>query len=216
MAIIKIDKVAKYFTPTFPFKKIVALEDINLEVKKGDFFTIVGSNGAGKSTLLKLIMGLLKLTTGKIAILDGQITDREVREKIGFLSENARFYPFLTGKEVLSFFSKLFSRRDRIEDRIDNLLSAFKLDKHPGLKVGAYSKGMTQRLGLAQALLNDPELVILDEPLGGLDPDGRELILAVLKEQHEAGKTILCATHFLKEFKGLSEQTISLCNGRIE
>ncbi|MDB5294926.1 MAG: yxlF 4, partial [Phycisphaerales bacterium] len=198
--------------------KVRALEDLNLTIKKGEVFGLLGPNGSGKSTTIKLLLGLIFSTQGKGWVLGHPAGSTEINEKIGFLPEESYLYKFLSGEETLQFYGKLFKiPKDELKRRVPALLDTVGLDsKARKRKLREYSKGMARRIGLAQALINDPELILLDEPTTGLDPIGtremKDLILS-LKQQ---GKTVLLCSHLLADVQDVCDRITILFRGRMQ
>ncbi|MDD3804028.1 MAG: ABC transporter ATP-binding protein, partial [bacterium] len=173
--LITLNNIKKTYRMQFPFKKVEAVKGVSFSVEKNQVFGLLGPNGAGKSTTLKMMMGIIGPSEGEIEIMGGRINNKTIRSKIGFLPENPSFYPFLTAYETLDFIAGLFNiKKDARQDRIKTLIGLVGLTDAMSNPVGTFSKGMVQRLGMAQALINDPAIVILDEPMSGLDPIGRK------------------------------------------
>jgi ABC-2 type transport system ATP-binding protein len=193
-----------------------ALSGLDLTVEKGEIFGYLGPNGAGKTTTLKILAGLLTQTSGTAKIFGCDVANCEVRNCIGFLPEDPNFYEYLTARETLRFVADLFSmRRSAIKKRIEECLDSVGLAYAADTVVGDFSRGMRQRLGLAQALLNDPDLLLLDEPLSGLDPVGRAQIRDVILEQAEKGKTVLFSSHVLPDVEAICSRVGILGDGRV-
>lgn len=185
-------------------KKIHAVRGLNIHIKKGEMFGFLGPNGAGKTTTIKLLLGLIKPTKGKISIAGKKPTDLEPKKIMGFLPENPHFYKYLTGEELLRFAGNLFHIPSNIlEKRIKKLLKQVKLSHVNNQYIKHYSKGMMQRIGIAQSLINDPEIILLDEPMSGLDPIGRKEVKELLIDLHKKGKTIFFNTHILNDVEEL-------------
>jgi ABC-2 type transport system ATP-binding protein len=196
--------------------KVKALEDFSLNVEKGQIFSLLGPNGAGKSTLIKILLGIVHPTRGKATILDKDIRDYSIHSNIGYLAENHRFPEFLTAKQVLYYYGKMSGvPKETIGGKIPQLLKTVKLQEWTNVKIRKYSKGMLQRLGLAQALINDPEILFLDEPTDGIDPVGRREVRDLLKSLKEKGKTIFLNSHLLSEVELVSDQAAILKEGRL-
>jgi ABC-2 type transport system ATP-binding protein len=193
-----------------------ALDDVAIEVPAGGVFGLLGPNGAGKSTTLKLLVGLLRPTAGRAEVFGRAPRDVESRRRLGFLPENPSFYDELTGEELLIYFSGLCgyngaSRRDRARQALD--LAGLGDDRHRTLR--QYSKGMVQRVGIAQALINDPELVILDEPMSGLDPAGRHDVRQLILRLRDEGRTVILSSHILTDAELLCTRVGILSRGRV-
>ena len=198
-------------------KKVHALKSLDIEVRKGEIFGLLGPNGSGKSTTIKLILGLLFPTRGRVLVFDKDATETKKNERIGYLPEESYLYKFLTAEETLDFYGRLFDmsgahRKQRVQELIQ--LVGLTQAKHRQLR--EYSKGMTRRVGLAQALINDPDLVLLDEPTTGLDPIGvremKDLILA-LRDQ---GKTVLLCSHQLADVQDVCDRVAILYQGELK
>ena len=188
---IETNELTKVYSSSFGNKKVQALVDMNLSVENGTIFGLLGPNGAGKTTLVKLLLGITFPTFGSAKILGENISNYKIKSRVGYLPENHKYPPYLTGGEVLNFFGKLSGVDGNILDKkIDELLDMMKLLKWKKSKVKTYSKGMMQRLGLAQAMINDPDLIFLDEPTDGVDPIGRKEIRDILLELKNQKKTI--------------------------
>lgn len=199
MAIIETRELTKIYT-LGKGKEVIGLNNVNLEIEEGEIFGILGPNGSGKTTCLKLLLGILFPTDGEIRIMGKNQFDVEVKKNIGFLPENPYYYDYLTGTELLYFYARLFDMsKNQIKERIEYLLDLVKLSDAKKLTLRHYSKGMLERIGLASALLNDPKILILDEPTTGLDPIGCLETRDLLLELNNQGKTILLSSHFLSE-----------------
>ncbi len=178
----------------------VAVADLSLNVQRGEVFGFLGPNGAGKTTSVKMLLGLIAPTAGVGRILGRPLADIEVRRRIGFLPEHFRFYDWLTARELLRYHGKLLGMTDAAcAKQIPDLLNMVGLTRHADQRLKTYSKGMLQRVGLAQALLNDPELVFLDEPTSGLDPMGRRMVRDVIHHLREKGCAVFLNSHLLGE-----------------
>jgi ABC-2 type transport system ATP-binding protein len=196
--------------------KIKALENCSLSVEKGKIFSLLGPNGAGKSTLIKILLGIVFPTKGHAKILNQDISDYKVHSRVGYLAENHRFPDFLTAQQVLYYFGKMSGMDTTfLSKRIPELLHDVKLDKWASVKIRKFSKGMLQRLGVAQALINDPQILFLDEPTDGIDPVGRREIRDLLKSLRNMGKTIFLNSHLLSEVERVSDEIAILKDGRV-
>jgi ABC-2 type transport system ATP-binding protein len=194
----------------------LAVADLSLVVRRGEVFGFLGPNGAGKTTSLKMLLGLIAPTAGEGKVLGEQLGDRGTRARVGFLPEHFRFHDWLTGRELLSFHGRLHGMaRPRLEARIEELLERVDLLDAAERKLREYSKGMLQRIGLAQALLNDPEVVFLDEPTSGLDPLGRLLVRDVIADVRRAGTTVFLNSHLLGEVEATCDRVAFVKQGRI-
>jgi ABC-2 type transport system ATP-binding protein len=194
----------------------VAVEGLTLEVRRGEIFGFLGPNGAGKSTSVKMLLGLVAPTAGEAIVLGAPVGDVESRRRIGFLPEHFRFYDWLTAEELLRVHGRLYGMaRARLAERISTLLELVGLSEHRRQRLREFSKGMLQRIGLAQALLNEPELVILDEPTSGLDPGGRRLVRDIIKAQRERGAAVLLNSHLLGEVEVTCDRVAFIKHGRV-
>jgi ABC-2 type transport system ATP-binding protein len=194
----------------------VAVADLSLEIRRGEVFGFLGPNGAGKTTSLKLLLGLIEPTSGGGTVLGAPLGVREARERIGFLPEHFRFHDCVTGRELLRIHGRMFGLKGQaLEARIDRLLARVDLTDAADRQVRTYSKGMTQRAGLAQALINEPDIVFLDEPTSGLDPLGRVLVRGLIEEQRERGATVFLNSHLLGEVEATCDRVVFVKHGRV-
>ncbi len=213
MNIIETTNLTKIYM-SFGRKKVQALTELNLSVSDGTIFGLLGPNGAGKTTLVKILLSITFPTSGSARILREELSNYTVKRRIGYLPENHKYPPYLKGGEVLNFFGKLSGMDGvNLEKRIDELLELVNLTKWKKTKVKSYSKGMMQRLGLAQALLNDPDLIFLDEPTDGVDPIGRKEIRDILLELKSRSKTIFLNSHLLSEVEMITDRVGILNKG---
>jgi len=198
-------------------KTIRALDHLSLDVYGGEVFGFLGPNGAGKTTTLKLLMGLVYPTEGTARILGRPIEDVETRARLGYLPENPYFYDYLSGRELLTFTAALFGLRgEQAGKRVNALLDAVGLDSAAtNRQLRKYSKGMLQRIGIAQALMNDPEVVFLDEPMSGLDPIGRREVRDLLLDLREKGKTIFFSSHILSDVEAICDRCAVIKRGKL-
>src|SRR3972149_1727655 len=216
MNVIETKGLTKVYSTSFKKNKVQALVDFNLNVEKGVIFGLLGPNGAGKTTLVKLLLGITFPTAGNATIIEKDISDYKIKEKVGYLPENHKYPSYLKGGEVLKFFGKLSGMNGvNLDKRIDELLELVKLSQWKKTKVKAYSKGMMQRLGLAQALINDPDLIFLDEPTDGVDPIGRKEIRDILIELKNRSKTIFLNSHLLSEVELITDRVGILNKGKL-
>jgi ABC-2 type transport system ATP-binding protein len=193
-----------------------ALVDLDLEVNRGEILGYVGPNGAGKTTTLKLLTGLLHPERGEARFFGMPASSREWRYRVGYLPENPYLYDHLTPAEYLDYVGQLFGLPARLRrSRARELLGHVGLEESADVQLRRFSKGMVQRVGLAQALINDPEFLLLDEPMSGLDPLGRRLVRDLILEQRQAGKTVLFSTHILSDAETLCDRVAVLRSGRL-
>ncbi len=212
------ENLTKVYKDFWGRDKVRALDDLNLTIHRGEVFGLLGPNGSGKSTTIKLLLGLIFPTRGNAAVLGEAAGSSRINEKIGFLPEESYLYRFLNGEETLQFYGKLFKiPRKELNRRVPELLDIVGLDaKSRKRKLREYSKGMARRIGLAQALINNPDLILLDEPTTGLDPIGtremKDLILS-LKAQ---GKTVLLCSHLLADVQDVCDRITILYRGKMQ
>ena len=214
--VIKTENLTKVFKVGLTGRRVTALNDLHLEVKRGEIFGFLGPNGAGKTTTIKILMGLIYPTKGKAWIMDRELGDVEVKSHIGFLPEQPYFYDYLTSNEFLEFYGQLFGlERKELRTRIKALLALVGLEKAADIQLRKFSKGMLQRIGIAQALINHPELIVLDEPMSGLDPIGRKDIRDIILRLKEEGKTIFFSTHIIPDVEMICDRVGILMNGEL-
>ncbi|MAE97094.1 MAG: ABC transporter [Deltaproteobacteria bacterium] len=214
--IVKVSGLVKDFRPGFGLRRKRVLHGIDLQVRRGEVFGFIGPNGAGKTTTLKILMGLIRATEGSAEILGHDVRETAFRRHVGFLPEGPYFYDFLTGREILRFYGKLAGGHAASpESHIDELLEWVGLSQAADLRLRAYSKGMLQRIGIAQALVHDPEVVFLDEPMSGLDPIGRKEIRDLILRLHGEGKTIFMNTHILSDVEVICDRVAIIAEGRV-
>ncbi len=196
------------------FRKIEALQNLSLTVERGEIFGFLGPNAAGKTTTIKILMNLTFPSSGKAWILGKEVGTRDVKQRVGYLPEHPAFYPNLTGLELLTFYGRLFGLSGKYEKaRIMELFDLVGLKGAVNLPVGSYSKGMLQRIGMAQSLVNDPEVVILDEPLAGVDPVGRKSLRDLILRLKGMGKTVFFSTHILQDVELVCDRVGILIKG---
>jgi ABC-2 type transport system ATP-binding protein len=206
----------KVYSSSFGKKKVFALTDLSLSVPAGTIFGLLGPNGAGKTTLIKLLLSITFPDSGSARILNEDISNIKVKRKVGYLPENHKYPPYLTGGETLKFFGQMSGLDGTgLDKKIDELLELMNLSKWKKSKIKTYSKGMMQRLGLAQAMINDPELIFLDEPTDGVDPIGRKEIRDVLVELKNRQKTIFLNSHILSEVELITDNVGILNKGKL-
>jgi ABC-2 type transport system ATP-binding protein len=198
------------------FGTTVAVSDLSLQVDEGEIFGFLGPNGAGKTTAIKMLLALVEPTSGTGRVLGAPLGDRKARARIGFLPEHFRFHETLTATELLRFHGRLYGLRGAsLDARVDRLLTRVDLVDAADRPLSGYSKGMLQRAGLAQALLNDPQLVFLDEPTSGLDPLGRLLVRSIIDELRADGATVFLNSHLLGEVEATCDRVAFVKRGRI-
>jgi ABC-2 type transport system ATP-binding protein len=206
----------KVYSSSFGKKKVFALNDLSLTVPAGTIFGLLGPNGAGKTTLVKLLLSITFPDSGSAKILNEDISNIKIKKKLGYLPENHKYPPYLTGGETLKFFGQMSGLDgSSLDKKMDELLELMNLAKWKKSKIKTYSKGMMQRLGLAQALINDPELIFLDEPTDGVDPIGRKEIRDVLVELKNRKKTIFLNSHILSEVELITDNVGILNKGNL-
>jgi ABC-2 type transport system ATP-binding protein len=213
---IEFSGVNKVYQRRFGGVQVAALSNISFAVARGEVCAFLGPNGAGKTTSMNILMGFIHASSGRSRVLGYEPGDVRAKERIGFLPENFAFYRYLNAEKLLQFHLRL-SRR-RLADPaalIASLLAKVKLDTYKGLKIGKYSRGMVQRLGLAQALLGDPELLVLDEPTSGLDPAGRKEVRDLILALKAEGKTIFLSSHILSEVEQICDRVIIIDRGHM-
>ena len=209
--------ITKTFNDFWGRPKVNALNGMDIEVRSGSITGLLGPNGAGKSTLIKLLLGHLYPTSGTIEVLGKSPKDVQTKQRIGYLPERTSFYTSLTAKETLAFFANLLGLPDKeAKLRISQLLQMVGLDKIGRRLVGEFSHGMRKRLGLAQSLLNDPDLLLLDEPTAGMDPVGCREIKDLILTLKKRGKTILLTTHLLADVQDVSDTIMILYGGKLQ
>ncbi|MCK4759680.1 MAG: ABC transporter ATP-binding protein [Candidatus Aminicenantes bacterium] len=215
-AALNIEDLHKTFSLGFIPKKKKILKGISLSVNQGEIFGYLGPNGSGKTTTIKCILGLIFPDQGKIELFGHPYLSLRAKARTGFLPENPYFYDHLTASEFLDFYGQLFSMKKKERaDKIKYLLHMVGLEQSTDLQLRKFSRGMLQRIGMAQALLNDPSLVLLDEPLGGLDPLGRKEIRDVIVKLKEEGKTVFLSSHILQDIEMICDRVAILVNGEI-
>lgn len=195
---------------------VTALDGVSLEVNNGEIFGLLGPNGAGKTTLVKAMLTIIHPTDGDIHLFNQPNTDPSVRRQVGYLPENHRYPVFLTGEDVLRYYGGLSGMDTRtMESRMDSLLKLVSMDTWRSVRIKKYSKGMMQRIGLAQALMCDPAVLVLDEPTDGIDPVGRREIHDILKKLRDEGRTIFINSHMLAEIESVCDRVAILKKGKL-
>jgi ABC-2 type transport system ATP-binding protein len=198
-------------------RKVRALKALDLEIRRGEIFGLLGPNGSGKTTTIKLLLGLLFPTSGEALVFDRAATDVGKNERIGYLPEESYLYKFLNAEETLDFYGRLFDMPTRVRrERIEALINMVGLNWARRRQLREYSKGMTRRIGLAQALINDPELIVLDEPTTGLDPIGTREMKDLILRLREEGKTVLMCSHLLADVQDVCDRIAILYQGELK
>ena len=211
---IRVHDVSKTFPVPFSRRAVTAVRDLNLSIAAGEVYGLLGPNGSGKSTTLKIILGLVSPTRGSAEIFGRESSRVASRESVGFLPESPYFYKYLTGRETLRFYGRLCGTAgDRLTQRIDELLELVRLTTAADRRLSTYSKGMLQRIGLAQALINDPRVVVLDEPTAGVDPAGSRDIRDLILELKQRGITVLLSSHLLEQVQEVCDRVGILAGG---
>ena len=214
--VVQVDGIVKDVRPGFGLFPKRILHGVSFYVREGEIFGFVGPNGAGKTTTLKVLMGLIGATEGRATILGRPVGDASTRRHVGFLPENPYFYDYLTGTEILRFYAELSGVRAKIRDkRVAQLLDWVNLTRAKDERLRTYSKGMLQRIGIAQALVHDPSVVFLDEPMSGLDPLGRKEVRDLILRLRDEGKTIFMNSHILSDVESVCDRVAIIAGGRI-
>ncbi|MCP5061255.1 MAG: ABC transporter ATP-binding protein [Ignavibacteriae bacterium] len=195
-------------------QKIKALDNLTLSIEKGIIFGLLGPNGAGKTTLIKILLGIVFPTSGNAKILSKDINDFEVRKQVGYLPENHKFPNYLSGEDVIKYYAEL-NGYEVNKNKINEVLQKVNMAQWGKTKIKKYSKGMMQRLGLAQSIVHDPEIIFLDEPTDGVDPIGRKEIRDILVDLKKKGKTIFINSHLLSEVELVSDKVAMLNHGKL-
>ena len=208
--------LSKTYRSGFWMTKFQALSNLNLQVEKGEIFGFVGPNGAGKTTTLKILAGLQEATQGEATLLGKSISDASSRHQLGFLPERPYFYTHVSARELLRFYGRLFNMSNPDLDlKIGALLERVGMAEFASIPLGKYSKGMLQRIGLCQALLHEPSILIFDEPMSGLDPIGRALVRDVILEEREKGRTVFFSSHVLSDVEAISDRVGIIVKGKL-
>jgi ABC-2 type transport system ATP-binding protein len=214
---IAVNELRKTYRTPFRRKKVEALRGVTFEVERGHIFGFVGPNGAGKTTTIRTLMGLIRPTGGEARLLGQRVPSRAARARVGFLPESPYFYDYLTVGELLDLAGRLFGvpAAERTA-RANRLIQRVGLDRARAQSLKKFSKGMLQRAGLAQALMNDPELVVLDEPMSGLDPIGRKEVRDLILELRDQGKTVFFSTHILSDVEAITDRVAIIARGQLQ
>jgi len=214
--VVQTEQLSKIFRVGFWGKRVTAVDSLSLEVRRGEVFGFLGPNGAGKTTTLKILMGLIYPTSGHARLFGRDLGDPQTKARLGFLPESPYFYDYLTSREFLCFYGHLFGLWGAVlGKRVDELLELVGMTHAKDLQLSKFSKGMLQRVGIAQALINDPELVVLDEPMSGLDPIGRKEVRDLILRLKESGKTVLFSSHILHDAEVLCDRVAIVLKGRL-
>jgi ABC-2 type transport system ATP-binding protein len=215
-AVLEVENLRKEFVRGFSRKRTVAVDGISFAVERGEVFGFLGPNGAGKTTTMKMLMGLIHPSGGKATILGAAVGDIAAKRRIGYLPENPYFYDYLSATEFLHMVGRIYGLdRTQRQRRAAELLERVGVGMAKDRAMRSYSKGMMQRVGLAQALIGDPELVVLDEPMSGLDPIGRREVRELMLELRERGKTVFFSTHILGDAELLCERVAIIVKGKL-
>ncbi len=214
--IVEVEDLVKDFRPGFGIRRKRVLHGITFSVRDGEIFGFVGPNGAGKTTTLKVLMGLIRASGGRARVLGHDVRETEFRRHVGFLPENPYFYDYLSGREILDFYARLCGvPSSHRATRVAELLDWVGLTHAADARLRTYSKGMQQRVGIAQALVHDPRVVFLDEPMSGLDPIGRKEIRDLILRLRSEGKTVFMNTHILSDVETLCDRVAIIVSGRL-
>ncbi len=213
---ISIKGLTKDFSVGMRGVKLRAVDDLTLEVGDNEIFGLIGPNGSGKSTTIKVVLGLLDASLGECQIYGKPSHTVAARHSVGFLPEAPYFYRYLSGRELVRFYARICGvSRGKIAKQVDEVIELVGMTEAAHRRVGTYSKGMLQRIGLAQALVHDPQLVILDEPTAGVDPLGSAAIAEIIRELKRRGKTVLLCSHLLAQIEGLCDRVAILHRGKL-
>jgi ABC-2 type transport system ATP-binding protein len=214
--IVRVAGLVKDFRPGFGLRRKRVLDGIDFEIGEGELFGFIGPNGAGKTTTLKLLLGLIRITAGEATVLGHDVRETAFRRHVGYAPEAPYFYEFLTSREILTFYAKLSGvPKRRRSDRVDTVLDQVGLTHAADARLRTYSKGMLQRVGIAQSLVHDPDVIFLDEPMSGVDPIGRKEIRDLIVDLNAAGKTIMMNTHILSDVELICDHVAIIAAGRI-
>ncbi|MEM9294285.1 MAG: ABC transporter ATP-binding protein [Planctomycetota bacterium] len=214
-AVIRCAALTKVFKDFWLRPRVEAVSSLDLEVRRGEVFGLLGPNGSGKSTTIKLVLGLLSPTSGRVSVFGRPATEVSNKKRVGYLPEESYLYPFLTAEETLGYYGRLYGLSGRaIAERSDALLAMVGLEHARRRPVGEFSKGMMRKVGLAQALINDPELLILDEPTSGMDPIATADVKKVIRRLRDRGKTIVLCSHLLADVEDVTDRVVIMFGGK--
>jgi ABC-2 type transport system ATP-binding protein len=213
---IEIENLQKVYVKGLKQQKVVAVNDLTLAVEEGEIFGFVGPNGAGKTSTIKIICHLLRATSGRVTLMGMDVSLAKARKQVGYLPENPSYYDYLTGEEMLAFNGTIHGMKpDRIRERSKELLGFVELEDSARRPIRTYSKGMVQRVGIAAALIHDPRVLIFDEPMSGLDPIGRRLVMDLMLQLRAEGKTIFFSTHILADVESICDRIGVIVEGKL-
>lgn len=213
---VEVRNLTKVFQPSFKREYVIAVEDLSLTVGAGEVYGLIGPNGSGKSTTMKVVLGLMQASKGTTKVFGSESGSVASRQDVGFLPENPYFYKHLSGEETLKFYGKLCGLRGRLlKERVDEMLEMVDLKNARTRRLGGYSKGMLQRIGLAQAMIQRPRLVILDEPTAGVDPVGSRQIRDLIFKLKDDGISVFLCSHLLEQVQEVCDRVGIIFNGRM-
>lgn len=216
-AVIETRALSKIYRDFWGRQKVRALKALDLTVNRGEIFGLLGPNGSGKTTTIKLLLGLLFPSEGQALVFGKDATDVSKNERVGYLPEESYLYRFLNAEETLDFYGRLFDIPAEVrKQRVDELIKLVKIDRARKRQLREYSKGMTRRIGLAQALINDPELILLDEPTSGLDPIGTREMKDMILQLRDQGKTVVMCSHLLADVQDVCDRIAILHQGELK
>jgi ABC-2 type transport system ATP-binding protein len=217
VSVIEISGISKTFKGDLGAKRVSALVDVSLKIEQGEVFGFLGPNGAGKSTAIKILLNLINPDSGSATILGREVSEKSVRKNVGYLPENPYFYDYLSAEELLWFAGRVSCMdKNTLRNRTDELLNKVNLQQARKRQIRTYSKGMVQRAGLAMALIHDPQVVILDEPMSGLDPIGRKMVVDLILALKSEGKTVFFSSHILTDIERLCDRAGIIVGGRLK